>query len=74
VSGFLQYLQKLVAADKAPLTAAALSGLGLLAAKFGMHLNASDTAYLGVLLTGLAGAFTHAHFASRAPQGEHGKP
>lgn len=63
----IAFLQKLVAADKSALVASALAALGLLAAKFGLHLNASVTAYLGVLLTGLAGAFTHAHFARKAP-------
>lgn len=62
---FLPFLQKFVAADKAALIAASLAGLGLLATKFGLHLNASATAYIGVTLTVLAGLFTHAHFARK---------
>ena len=62
----LAFLQKIVAADKAAIVAAALGGLTLLAAKFGLHLNSSVTAYLGVLLMALAGAFTHVHFARKS--------
>jgi hypothetical protein len=66
LGNILTYLQKLVAADKAPLIAAALAGIGLLAAKFGFHMNASDVSYLGAALTFLAGIFTHMHFAAKA--------
>lgn len=62
----LAYLQKLVSADKAALVSAALGGLTLLAANFGLNLNPSVTAYLGVVLMALAGAFTHIHFAGNS--------
>jgi hypothetical protein len=66
LSKFFRFLQAVVSADKAPLVAATVAGLGLLAARFGFRLDASVTAYLGVILTGLAGAFTHVHFARKS--------
>lgn len=66
MSTFLAFLQNLVASDKVALVNAALAAVTLLAANFGFNLNASETAYLGVLLTALAGAFTHVHFTRQA--------
>lgn len=66
INKFLAFAQRLVAADKAGVTAAVLAGLSLLCVHFGMHLNASVMTYLGVLASVLVGAFLHAHFAAKA--------
>lgn len=59
---FLKTLQLIATYDKAAVIAGLLSILTLLAARFGLKLNASDTAYLASALTALVGAFTHYHF------------
>lgn len=64
----LAYLQKLVAADKAPLAAALVGALTVLAAKFGMKLNGSDVAYVSAGVMGLLGLFVHVHFARKPAQ------
>lgn len=63
ISKFLQYLQALVTADKAAIVAGLVGAVTLLATRFGLQLNASDTAYVAVLISALVTAFTHAHFA-----------
>lgn len=51
MSSLLSALKSLVLADKPAVVGAILAALGLLAARFGLKLNASDTAYVGTLLT-----------------------
>lgn len=77
ISAILALIQRFVAADKAAATAVLISGLALLCIHLGLRLNASDTAYLGILASFLVGAFLHAHFAAKsapAQPGEHQKP
>lgn len=61
----LAFIQRVVGADKAAIVAAGASIVSLLALKFGLKLNASDTAYVASLLAAVVGAFTHMHFAVR---------
>lgn len=42
----LPFLKRLYLADKAPINAAVVGGLVILASRAGFHLNASDTGYL----------------------------
>lgn len=66
---FLQTLQLICRYDRSAVIAGLISILTLLAARFGLRLNASDTAYLASALTAAVVAFTHVKFAlaSRAP-------
>ena len=73
----LAFLQQLVNADRTPIATGIIGILGILAARAGLHLNASDTAYVSGAVFGLLSLFTHAHFANRAAAvtpGEHAKP
>lgn len=63
MNGLLTLIQKFVAADKAAVTTAVISGLALLCVHFGMKLNGSDMTYLGIAVSFVIGAFLHAHFA-----------
>ena len=65
MSKILPFLQQLVAADKTPITGALVGALTILAATFGLKMNASDTAYLAVAVSVGNGLFTHAHFARK---------
>ena len=58
----LKTLQLVCTYDKAAVIAGLISVLTLLAARFGLRLNASDTAYLASFLTAAVAAFTHYHF------------
>lgn len=62
----LAFLQMIAQADKTAIVAAAVGAVTLLAARFGFQLNASVTAYVAVLISGLVTAFTHVHFARKA--------
>ena len=66
ILAFLEALQFLAKYDKAALVAAGVSILTLLALRFGLKLNASETAYVASALTALLGAFTHVHFGRKA--------
>ena len=76
MSKILPFLQQLVNADRTPIATAIIGGLGILAARSGLHLNASDTAYVALAVTGALNLFVHAHFANQAAAvtpGEHAK-
>ena len=62
ILAFLEALQFLAKYDKAALVAGLVSAITLLALRFGLKLNASDTAYLATVLTTLVAAFSHVHF------------
>ena len=62
----LEALQFLAKYDKAALVAGLVSAITLLALRFGLKLNASDTAYLATVLTTLVAAFSHVHFGRKA--------
>jgi hypothetical protein len=76
VNKVLAFLQQLVNADRTPIAAGIIGILGILAARAGLHLNGSDTAYVSAAVFGLLSLFTHAHFANQAAAvtpGEHAK-
>lgn len=86
MSKILAFLQQLVNADRTPIATGIIGVLGVLFARAGFHLNASDTAYVSAAVFGALSMFTHAHFANAAAArnpfskpvlpapGEHAKP